>query len=435
MEKIWVLGSKHSSAHKSISWRSSFPNLADCDILIINLQTLKSEQIQERHNEFFEAQKYILDLLMTGEKEVIVILSPERKRFEWLPLFPVLKETAPIGVRKHSAISHIAEYVKTVDKCSFYIHTFNSRYFRAKTYPKSDYHENYFFTNEASLGYSGRVYVDSRIKNNANQMIGGCVNFVVDYGGRLEEQFASGGIYLLPPPTSCKAEQAIDIILNILTGGELTESPPPWENKINYPGLQDAQRQIIEKEGEKEILIKSIEELKKEKDNMIKIRRLLWTKGTPLENVVKEAFILLEFPEIRKIREENLEDWIIDFKFIPEYKHAVFEVKGADKRTSLADLTQCNKWIEDYLLDKKTVKGIFVPNQYRLADVGTNQKKKEHFEKNELHYADTRNICVLPSHEIFYAVVEKMKGNPQITRKFIEEKIAESKGICKLSET
>jgi len=76
-----------------------------------------------------------------------------------------------------------------------------------------------------------------------------------------------------------------------------------------------------------------------------------------------------------------------------------------------------------------------VPNQHRLADIRTNQVKKEHFERNELEYAKTRDICVLPPHEIFYAVSEKMSENPQITRKFIEERITASNGICKLSQT
>ena len=442
MEKtIWVLGSKHPNAHKSISWNSPFPNFANCDILIVNLQSLGDEQFAKRGEELFEkAQRYVFDLLMTGEKEAIIVLSPKRSCREWLPLFPILRGTAQIDVGKYSAKSPTNEYMKEVETCSFYIHAFDMRYFKEKTDPDSKYHENYPFTGEASEytdAYSCGVYVhkDSEILNKANQSIGCRVCFVIDYGYELKKKFSSGDLSFLPPPTKCTAEAAIDVMVNILTGGELKESPPQWESKIELPGLQDVQRQIIEKEREKEKLIKGIEKSKEKKDHMIKFRRLLWTKGTPLENIVKETFILLEFPEIRRIRAENLEDWVIDFKFIPNYKHAVFEIKGADERTSLADLTQCNKWVEDYLLDQKAVKGIFVPNQYRLADIRTSQAKKEHFENNELEYAQTRDICILPSHEIFNAVVEKMRGNAQITRKFIEEKIATIKGICKLRGT
>lgn len=438
MEKtIWVLGSKHSSAQKSITWGSSFPNLADCDILIINLQTLKSELIQERQDEFFnKARRYIFDLLMTGENEVIIVLSPQRECLQWLPLFPELRETDPIGVRKHSAKSHIEKYMKKVEKCSFYIHSFDSQNFRWLTDPETRGHENYFFTGKARDGYRGGVYVDSRILNKAKQMIGGCVNFVIDYDHQLKSQFASGNLYLLPPPTRCKPEQAIDIILNTLTGGELVESPPQWETKIDLPGLQGVKNEIVKKETEKEILTKDIEKLKNRKDHLTKFRRLLWADGTPLENVVKDAFVTLGFPEIRKIRAKNQEDWVIDLKSLSEYKYGVFEVKGSEKRTSLSDMNQCDKWVKDYLLEKGLqVKGIFVSNQHRYGNIKNNLKQREHFEANELKFAKQREICILPSHEIFYAVVEKMKGNSKFTRKSIEEKIESSKDICKLSQT
>ena len=437
MEKtIWVLGSKHPNAHKCISWGSSFPNFANCDILIVNLQSLGSEQIAKRQSALFnEARKYVFDLLMTSEKEAIIVLSSERLQLEWLPLFPILKKTARAEVGEYVAKSPIDEYMKTVEACSFYIHTYNHYYFIRKTNPESEEHENYLFTKEAEEGYYCWVNIDSQMLNKAKQPIGSCVSIIIDYGYGQRDQFESGILYFLPPPTRCTAEQAIDIMVNVLTGGELIESPPQWENKIDMPGLQETRNQIVQKEGEKKTLIKDIETLRGKEDKLIKFRRLLWTKGKPLENIVKEAFVSLEFPEIRKIREENLEDWVIDLKFVPDYKHAVFEVKGVDERTSLADLTQCNKWVEDYLLDQKVVKGVFVPNQYRLGDVGTNQAKREHFEKNELHYAETRDICILSSHEIFYAVVEKMRENPKMTRNFIEEKIASAKGICKLSES
>jgi hypothetical protein len=37
---VWVLGSEHPNAHKSISWLSPFPNFSNCDVLIVNLKSL-----------------------------------------------------------------------------------------------------------------------------------------------------------------------------------------------------------------------------------------------------------------------------------------------------------------------------------------------------------------------------------------------------------
>ena len=441
MEKvIWVLGSKHPNAHKSISWLSAFPNFANCDVLIVNLQSVGREQFSERELELFgEARRYIFDLLMAaGEKEVFIISSSDQNLLEWLPIYPNIREIARVEIATHETEPPISEYMRMVEDCPYYIHDFNVDYAHDMTNPESGYHENYPFTSKARLyldDFGSNVTAHSSVRNKAKQLVGGSFRYEVRYGRRGEERFVSGVFHFLPPPTRCTPQQSIDIMVNALTGGELIESPPPWENKLDMPRLLEIRSQIVQKEEEKEKLIEDIKKLRDEEGKLVRFRRLLWTKGMPLENIVKEAFLFLGFSEIGKIRESNLEDWVIDLKFTSEYTHGAFEIKGADKRTSLADLTQCNKWVDDYIVENRGyAKGIFVPNQNRLGDIRKNKEKREHFEDNELKYAGSREICILPSHEIFYAVVEKMKSNPQITRKFIEEKIAASHGICKLSE-
>ena len=443
MEKaIWVLGSTHPNAHNSIPWHSTFPNFSNCDVLIVNLQSLGKQVYNRRLSDLHdEARRYIFDMFMTGEKVVIIVLPSHEGFVDWLPVCPELVYIAPARLTQGSVGKPIDDYLKTVEECSFYVRDFDVSYVKDMTNPKSDFSEKYSFTEEARDFYSCELIAHPKIENQAKQMIGGYVMCRIYHGfdeylRRYTGTFDSGVIVFLPPPTQVTVEQGIDIMVNILTVGELIESPPPWENEIDMPGLQAIERKIVQKEEEKEILIKDIEKLKNDKENLIKFRRLLWTDGTPLENAVKDAFVTLGFPEIRKTREKNLEDWIIDFNFVPEYKHGVFEVKGSEKRTSLSDLNQCDKWVKDYLLEKDLqVKGIFVSNQYRRGDLRTSLKQREHLEKNELKFASQREICILPSHEIFYAVGEKMKGNPKMTRKFIEEKIAATNEVCKLSET
>jgi len=208
--------------------------------------------------------------------------------------------------------------------------------------------------------------------------------------------FASGRIIFLLPSTKTSAEQAIDLIVNSLVGAELIESPLAWENRIDLPGLKEINATIQEKEKAKDSIIKEIEKLQNNRENFLKIRRLLWTKGTPLENAVRDAFKFLGFPEICKMREANLEDWVIDFKRVKRYQYGVFEIKGADQRTSLVDLTQCNKWVEDYMLENKKVKGIFVTNEYRLENPTKNRQKREHFEENEIEYAEKERSAFYP---------------------------------------
>lgn len=438
---VWVLGSEHPNANKSISWLSPFPNFSNCDILIVNLQSLEKQVLEKRSSDLFnEARRYIFDMLMTREREVIVVSSSDQNKLSWLPIYPKIETVAPVKIKREEQMP-LDMYLKNVEECNYYIRDFELGYVRTLTDPESNFSEKYKFTESALYGYSLTYKVEWRIENRAEQLIGGCFKFIISYGYKLSPTsflprgtFASGPIIFLPPPTKVSAEQAIDLIVNTLIGAEITESPPTWEGKIDLPGLKVINEKIQQKEKEKETIVKEIEKLQNARDNLIKFRRLLWTKGTPLENAVRDAFILLGFPEIRKIREENLEDWVIEFKHIKQYKYGVFEIKGADERTSLADLTQCNKWIEDYLLENKKAKGIFVTNQYRLEDPLKNQEKREHFEKNEMEYAEKREICILPTHEIFYAVTAKLNGDPKITRKYMEEKIANAKGLCKFSK-
>src|SRR2546423_9550455 len=74
--KIWVLGGRSSQADRSIGWDSSFPNFADPDILIINLNTLDEKTIQGiDRSKFQKAMIDINDKFMHSGALIIVITS------------------------------------------------------------------------------------------------------------------------------------------------------------------------------------------------------------------------------------------------------------------------------------------------------------------------------------------------------------------------
>ena len=436
--QIWVLGSTHENADRCLLWREPFPNFSNCDILIINLSTLDKDTRNSIYESLNEGRRYIFDLLMTSEKEAIVILPTDQDQdlIDWLPLCPSIRKIKNANIGKYQVDSYLEDYMKTVEYCNYYIHSVNDSYFKGMTDPRSNWHENLPFTNR--IEYSECQVPDGKIiQNQAKQNIGGYIRYVFfEQTDRrtLSPLYTTGDLIFLPPSTKYRIEQAINLIVNNLVGKELKESPPSWVKNIEVPTLRDIERTIIEKEQTKSKLETEIKELIDQKDEKTRFRRLLWTKDAPLEDIVKDAFVCLGFPEIKKLRATNLEDWVIEFKTLSEYQFGVFEVKGADKRTALADLTQCNKWVEDYMLDNKKANGIFVPNQFRLEDIkqSANSRQREHFEPNELKYAGSRDICILPSHEIFKAVIEKMNNSSAIIRKNLEEKIASAKGLCKL---
>jgi len=235
----------------------------------------------------------------------------------------------------------------------------------------------------------------------------------------------------LPPPTNITSSEAVNILVNTLVGVDTKEEEPEWSKKINLPQVSALIQQVASENKVIKEANMRIEQLNKRRTEIEKYKKLLWTNDKSLENAVRDAFVLLGFGEIRQGRSKELEDWIIDFKTTNEFVHGVIEVKSREKKTSLADMNQCDKWVKEYFIsENKKVKGIFIPNQFRRTEAeGSDLRLK--FEPNEIEFAKRFQLCVLPTVELFKAVVHVLKGN-NLTREEIENKILKADPICKL---
>jgi hypothetical protein len=139
--------------------------------------------------------------------------------------------------------------------------------------------------------------------------------------------------------------------------------------------------------------------------------------------------MVLGFDEIEKRRDQGKEDWVFKFQTITEFKYGVIEVKGSDTRTSEQDLSQTSKWVHDYFGEyKEIVKGIFIPNQYRLGDYTKSKAKRLRFEPNEVKFANFNNLCILPSCILFETINQILK-QPKKSRSDFEKAISDSKGL------
>ena len=413
---IWVLGSRHTLADKSILWSEPFPNFSECDILVVNTCTFPYHFKIEN---MLTAKQHIFELLNTGGEILVISRLNTKQNYSWCPVNPETLQTTPGERVVYPHESKYAPYLKQVKRWTFYFGDIDTSYVNSKLIGQSQ------FAKTLSTKNSETVF------NKANQVIGLRFNFEVLYTLLVEFPVATtGSIYFLPQPTEVTPELGIDILLGILAGGK-AEPPPHWEETIDLPTLHSVDQKITDKMKLLGNMNNELRSLQEERSKLTRLRQLLWTNGITLEEIVKDAFLQLGFLEIRRGRARDLEDWVIDVSTNSEYQHCVFEAKGSLKRTSLANLTQCNKWVDDYVLEKKKVKGIFVPNQHRLED--PSDPSKVHFEPNELHYAETRDICILTSKEIFGAVSEKLKGNPSVTREFVEKKMLAAKGLCRLT--
>lgn len=250
-------------------------------------------------------------------------------------------------------------------------------------------------------------------------------------GENRKRLWETGQVIFLPPPTKISSTEAIEVLVNSLVGMKLKEDEPDWASKVKMPKVEELEKQISKEKKTIAEANEKIRQLTHEKTEMEKHKKLLWTYDKPLEYAVRDAFILLGFTEIRAGRSKELEDWVIDFKTTKEYVHGVMEVKGSEKRTSMENMNQCHKWVNQYRVkEKEKVLGIFLPNQFRREEL-PDSKKRLHFEPNEIEFAKDFKICVLPTVELFNAVKYVLQGN-KLPREENEKRILEADAICKL---
>jgi len=432
-EKIWILGGKSLSADNNIPWKEDIPNLSNSDKLIIDLNTIPSIAVPQ-----YEIRDYIRYMLMAG-KTIYVILTPKafdemQFMYSTFPVCPNVIKVKPADFKKINLLSgknipiEIIEYCDYVDNCPFFINCIDFSYLSNCLKPETKWtRETYYFSSEIASIEQECLF---EILNASCQSIGLAAKYsILDRNGKVLE--TTGRIIFLPPPTKINSEAAIEVIVNSLIGLELKEEEPDWSSKIHMPRVAEMNK-LVSKENEViQEAIKRIQKLELERVGIEKHKKLLWTFDKSLEMAVKDAFIVLGFGEIREGRSKELEDLVIDFKATTEFVHGVMEVKGREKRTSMADMNQCDKWVKQYRLNEnKKVKGIFLPSQFRRTE-HQDSTKRLRFEKNEIDFARDFNICVLPTNELFKAVVYILEGN-KLSRNEIEKKILEAAPLCKL---
>lgn len=148
--KILVIGSKgHRGATRCVDWRAPFPNIADFDVVIINLQTLDKDtlkaicdrtrqegrynvvdnRLSKMRDDIFEltrsrGQVYcILNRFLSSEN--VAVLSdgtsePVYHNLQWCPVGFRLIETKP-GDTKEDVNPNFRDYINHIKEWQYYI--------------------------------------------------------------------------------------------------------------------------------------------------------------------------------------------------------------------------------------------------------------------------------------------------------------------------
>ena len=442
MIEIWGIGLKNPDLDKSFDWCNLNSNFNDPDIIIINLRSLDSNVLERiDKNVFKKVRNEIYNNFLNGGT-LIFIISESFKYRERKNSKLELKtdeftnfDLCPIKYHYDNSITNKFTFSNNCE-LKFYLSKIKESELILYDFMINDYLLDFDSTNRIRKDISHilqNINSQSQDKHHVKIMENIIAtdksnNIIsIELWLQINGFWKSGNIYYLPITKVIPIEEGINDILEIHGKKSDIESLPEWIDNIKLPeiiGIENKLRDFQNCKQKIENQIKDEEERKKELEVYY---HLLTAKDNSLENSIFKAFNLLGFPEIRKERAENLEDWIVDFSS-PTYNVGVIEVKGSIHRTSLTNLTQCNKWVDEYFELKKMPKGIFIPNQCRLEKYPDSQSDRMHFEPNEIVYSEKKDICIIPSCIIFEAITKVLNGKSP-NREKIEKQILNTKGV------
>lgn len=425
-EEIWVLGNKSTIADRSFYWDEDIPNITDADVVILDLNTLHTIETTgtladirpHKKSEFTIAQtaKHIkklnesvftnlIDKINGGGHIVFLLCYNEvyRRNYELNGIIPFGIELAEVASRT---------------KIYYTDHRF-------KKYLKEVQSVNYVLKVPEQVRMVEGSYFGLKTKNSSivtdksKKMVG--IAFDMIHNGE-----SLGQLTFLPSLSPSTSREMLDVVVLELRGG--VTPPPPWAANLAVVGMDEISDKIADLESKKTKIEKEIAGLKSKKEELGSHRKLLYATDKPLEKAVKAAFVVLGFAEIKEVK--SYEDWQIDFKHVPDVSIGVIEVKGVVERTKERDLRQCQTWADNYLLMNPSIgaKSIFVPNQYRQNPFPKSKTVRKKFEPNELRFAETRKICIIPSYVLFESVNKVLSGHSP-DRKKIEQLIFKTNGI------
>src|SRR5437867_2684722 len=308
--KIWVLGEINTKAEKNIGWLDPWPNFADPDVLIINLDSLSTKTLASIDvNKYKEASDTILDKFLHGGI-IIIITCPAFYARPKIGLPQSNYELSPISLKTknvtqgteilYDELHPFLGYLRHVKNFKFYLEDF--RYSRIQSPAVT-----------ALRIQEVAAMFNRRITDKAGHILG--------------QTFTRGGnvgeLVFLPPVTNISVKEGINKIIDSLRKSEpqVEESTPTWVSNITVVGVSEKYSSLQNLESQKLELGEKIKSLNKDIQKLQNYRRLLYSNGPFLEESVYDAFKLLGFKEIKQIREKDKEDGVIEFQKRTDFKY------------------------------------------------------------------------------------------------------------------
>ena len=404
------------------------PNLSDCDILIIaNSFYNKLKYIDKSYAEKIFDQ--IRNRFCTGLKIIYVMeetidcksielrfvtpsISSSNQTYQYATISnqfwsPIKFNIVKITPGKRIKYVHTGDYKQYLSKIKdWYLKLNTMDLLKIKLTCYDDSTESIPSISQTKL-----------MTNNSNELLS-CTLYVSDlrYKGRL---------YLLPP-----IDNAVELILESMA--PVCEEPvPDWVDGISLPEVTEIKKNIDDAIIARDLLDVKINAFNDDRNNILKFRKLLYTSGTNLEDIVKDSFEFLELPNVKKSINDDEEDLLFDGNG-GKYDQFTVEIKGVDGVLKTKDIRQALDWAMSYDDDNCHTKAVIVANIHRRKPNPLYDIQRLKFENAEKR-CQKNGVCIIPSIILFDWVKQKLDNKKSISDNIINQ-ITNTNGAIKTTD-
>ena len=129
-------------------------------------------------------------------------------------------------------------------------------------------------------------------------------------------------------------EKAIDLVLEEVCGTAPATPPPAWSDKVEIPGIAELDRKTGAAHAQIARLSDEVAAISRQREALLQYRKLVYAEGKELEDVIKEALLLLGGAVVPP--KYGTEEYILVHQ---ETEHLI-EVKGVTGSAALKHVRQ-----------------------------------------------------------------------------------------------
>ena len=439
---------------KTVTWSEELPNIADFDVVIMDLVSLHSDVKNNKmklNNLGYPNNEAVSKLIEFGGELIVISYpatcltqyvpesvsgqdtgvvsgvvpgthttqptmpkSPQDNLYWWspIPIKNILEKGSSVSVKDTRFQEYIEQGIK---KWCYYLELDKRKVF----------HSSDIIGEKRWIEYT----IEPIALNRYDKPIAASFSIIVKAkkDSEIETRVisTSGPLIILPPPTECTIEESIRFILAKLYGVALESVEPEWLQNYNVPGENELEGEIRSLEQKIEEDKREVEQKTKQLKDLTRVKKLLTETGDVLEEIVWETLEELGATVKRPDEPGKSDGKFTDYKG----RKAVLESKGKRGRKSIAteDVRQLEQWVSEELAKGEEYKGILFGNPFREPPP---EKRGEPFPPDVRGFAEKRHQCIVTTVQLFEAFKRVKAG--EMKPEEIFDKLMETDGVCEL---